>query len=206
MTDREKLTAAIARHNPHKVIAFRGDDVLREIPVPNTRKNKAAVCDVIAKLAWTKAELVDRNGGLLDVIEATAPATEEIDEGAGVELSDRDLRLLNLILKAQQSALSQRERDERAAMEACTGAVKMLTEAVGALAGLQRKQLEAQSEAYQMQIRAAIEAAQSEGAAGPPEKEGLISEQLLKQMLPAILAKLMAPASAAPAAAATGGK
>lgn len=184
--DLEQLRAALAKHAATKVIAYRGDDKLREIPVPPGRKRNAAVLAVVGKLEWSRVELVDRTGGLLAVVDAQGAADR--DDGIGELVSGREAQLLQLLLKAQQVALSHRERETQVALNACTQSVRMLTDAVGALAGLHRQALNAQAEAHAVSISAAIEAAQAEGQDG-----GLMSSKLMEQIAPMIMAKLLAP-------------
>jgi hypothetical protein len=198
--DLENLRAALAKHAAHKVIAYRGDDVLRAIPVPPGRKRNAAVLAVVGKLEWSRVELVDRTGGLLAVVDGSEDGR---DDAPAVEPTGREAYLLNLMLKAQQVALSHREKETAIALNACTQSVRMLTDAVGALAGLHRKALDAQAEAHSVSIAAAIEAAQAAQAAGGGDD--LMSGKLMEQLAPVIMARLMAPAPApAPAGPANG--
>jgi hypothetical protein len=188
--DLENLRAALARHPAHKVIAYRGEELVRSIPVPPGRKRNAAVLAVVGKLEWSRVELVDRTGGLLAVVDGQAA---ERDELPAAELTGRDAQLLRLLLEAQRVALSHREKETAIALNACTQSVKMLTDAVGALAGLHRKALDAQAEAHQVSIQAALEAASAEGQEG-----GLMSSKLMEQIAPLIMAKLLAPGPANP--------
>lgn len=183
--DLENLRAALAKHNAHKVIAYRGEELVRSIPVPPGRKRNAAVLAVVGKLEWSRVELVDRTGGLLAVVDGQA---DERDDAPGVELNGRDAQLLAMLLKAQQIALSHREKETQIALNACTASVRMLTDAVGALAGMHKQTLAAQAEAHAASIQAAIEAQAASG-----EEGGLMSSKLMEQLAPLILAKLLAP-------------
>lgn len=188
--DTENLRAALAKHGPARVKLYRGEDALREIPVPTGKKRWAAVLAVASKLDWSRAELVDRTGGLLCVVDAQTQ-----DPGVALDVHDlngREAQLLGILIKAQQSALANRAAETQMALNACTSAVRMLTDAVGALANVQRMTLDVQAQAYQAQIAAAVATTTPEGEAPPPGSE-LISGQLLQQMAPFIMQRLFGP-------------
>lgn len=187
--DLENLRAALAKHNAHKVIAYRGDELVRSVPVPTGRKRNAAVLAVVSKLEWSRVELVDRTGGLLAVVDGQDAAGDDRDL-PGVELNGRDAQLLGILLKAQQVALSHREKETQIALNACTASVKMLTDAVGALAGMHKQTIAAQAEAHAASVAAALDAA---AKGGEGEGEGLMSSKLMEQLAPLIMAKLLAP-------------
>lgn len=189
--DLERLRAALAKHPAHKINLYRGDELARSVPVPAGRKRNAAVIAVVGKLEWSRAELVDRAGGTLDVVDAQADDNDR--DAPELELGDRETKLLGMLLKAQQIALSHREKETQIALNACTASVRMLTDAVGALAGMHKQTLAAQAEAHAASITAALEAAQqAEGAEGG----GLMSAKLMEQIAPLIMAKLLAPGPA----------
>lgn len=198
--DTENLRAALAKHGPSRVKLYKGEDALREIPVPTGKKRWAAVLAVASKLDWTRAELVDRTGGLLCVVDAHQDAAGvSVDVG---ELNGREAQLLGILIKAQQSALANRAQETQMALNACTSAVRMLTDAVGALANVQRMTLDVQAQAFQAQIAAASIPA-ADGEAPAPGSE-LISGQLLQQLAPFIMQRLLGPPQiAAPAPAPT---
>jgi hypothetical protein len=194
MNQTEQIRAALSKHKPHKVRAIGADGDVRDVPVPAGRKRWAAVLEVVDSIEWTRLELVDRAGGLLAVVDAETDdldgdvnvEIEEPPDASSIDLSQRDERMLALMLKAQQIALQNRERETQIALQASTSAVKMLTDAVGALAQVQRMTLDAQAEAYRAREREA------------PEESTPDSERMLAQLMPLILAKL-GTASPAPA-------
>lgn len=199
MSETESIRTLLMKHKPHRVRAYDGDDLTREVPVPAGRKRWAAVIEVVERLDWSRLELVDRSGGVLAVYEpepepevGVAPeATEPAEMSA---LTSREISLVDLVLRAQQMALANRERETALAMNACSQAVKMMTDAVGSLAQIQKASLDAQRE---------LAADRAERADEPAE--GLVSEKVLAQMLPMILARLGPSLLAPPAVAPAGG-
>ena len=193
--DIENFRAALIKLGPVRVQPYRGDEKLREIPVPTGKKRWQAVLTVVSKLDWTRCELLDRSGGLIGLVEA-----QEREQAPSLgELDGREAQLLAILIKAQQSALANRTAETQAALTACTTAVRMLTEAVGALANVQRMTLDVQAQAYQ--AAAQIQQPGPEGS----EEGGMMSTKLLEQMAPMILAKLLAPGAPAPAPNGTNG-
>lgn len=189
--DLETMRATLAKQPAtHKIHVYRGEELARSLPVPTGRKRNAAVVAVLAKLEWSRCELVDRSGGVLAVVDAQDDDMR--DDPPEVEVGGRETQLLGMLLKAQQIALSHREKETQIALNACTASVRMLTDAVGALAGMHKQTLAAQAEAHAASIHAALEAAQQAGG----EDGGLMSSKLMEQIAPLIMAKLLAPGPA----------
>lgn len=190
----ETIRAALAKHVPHRVMVYQGDQLAREVPVPGTKKRWAAVLDVIARLSWTRLELVERGGGLLCVLDA--PGGPPGDEAAPSHamVGGREEALLRLLLAAQKEALSYRDRESAAALQACVAVMREMTSAVSALSSIHRLQMEAQASAFT-------------AAASVDGPEDLASSDMLKQLAPIIMARLLAPTPpAAPSNGSSGGK
>lgn len=191
--DTELLRASLAKHMPAKVRAYgRDGEELRTVPVPPGRKRWQAVLGVLARVPWARLELLDRTGGLLCVQDEQA-AEAEADVADAAELTGRDAQLLRLLTAAQQTVLSNRERETSIAMSAMGAAFKVLTDAIGVLAQVQRMALDTQAAAF----RTAMESA-------PEESADLESQKMISQLAPILVAKLLAP-TPAPAPTGTNG-
>jgi hypothetical protein len=186
MTDRDlaQLRAALSKHSPRRVVAINGADVVREVPIPTSgRKRWSAALQVLSRLEWTRLELLDKDGGLLCVIEGEAEAAPA-DPTA--ELTGRDAALLKLLLAGQTAVLSNRERETQIAMGAMAAAFKVLTDSIGVLAQVHRMTLDAQAQAF----------TQLQDASAAPPEEGTESGKLVAQLAPMFIAKMLAPSPA----------
>lgn len=186
-TELETVRAELVRHMPHRVRAYRGEVLLNEVPVPPGRKRWAAVLAVIARIDWTRLELVDRSGGLLGICERAEGMVADDDQGDDGAIAKeasqhaaRDARLLELMLRAQQVALDNRQTETQVAINACTSSVRILTDAVAALAQVHRMTLDTQARAF----AAAVES---------ETPEALESNKMFAQMAPMILGRMLAP-------------
>jgi len=174
----ETIRAALMKWKPAKVCVFFGDELHRTITVGKALKSGrhrwAAVIDVIEPMPWTTIELRGGKDELLNVLIAERDA--EPREGGG-DSTDRDERILRLLIQAQKEALGYREREASAALNACVQVMRQMTDAVGTLSNL-----------HELQLRSLQRAA----ADLPDGEEGqLQSMNLLKMVAPQLLAKFL---------------
>lgn len=173
----ETIRAALTKHKPAKVCVFFGDELHRTVAVPKMLKSGrhrwAAVIDVIEPMPWTSIELRSSKDELLHVLVAERDA--EPRDGGG-DTTDRDERILRLLISAQKEALGYREREASAALQACVQVMRQMTDAVGTLSNL-----------HELQLRSLQRAAAElpDGEAG--QLEGM---KLLQLMAPQLLRKL----------------
>lgn len=174
-TDAETLEIvrrALASHQPARVVVMLDGAESREIVVTKSRKRWAAVLKCLAGLDWDAIELRDKAGKVLDVI-STVEADEAPADGPDRASSGRELgteATLRLMLAAQREALTYRSKESDAALEACVSVMREMTSAVTALSAMHR---------------AALQAAQQ----APDDGGGLMSEGLLAQLAPLLLAR-----------------
>ena len=186
--DAETIRTALITHKPALVAVYQGDELARTIRIGPNKNRWQAALDIVAKLSWTTLELRSKAG---DVLAVVGPAPEPEPEPELAASSDRDERLLGLMIRAQREALGYRERESAAALTACVSFVREMAASVATLGELQRMQLEA-LRTTQVPHRA-VEVA--------PD-QGLMSNKMLEQLAPILLSKLLAPTApaAAPAA------
>jgi hypothetical protein len=156
-----KLLATLKRENPARLIAYLGSDQERAIAVKGGRKKwSQTVATVEALGAWTRVELLDKQGALLATVDNTDPAGE-LQELPG-NANDRWAQIergLTIVLKAQDAYAKSREAEMRSVMQAQTEMTREVTASVKVLAQLHREQLEAVRESENVRAEAAIAAA-----------------------------------------------
>lgn len=103
--DRDPLVAEIRRHNPTKLLVHMRDGEERSVPISGKANRWEKLLSTLSSLAWDSIECLDREGGLLGVVE-----NEEVDDDApdAVDLeSKRDQRLLGLLKEAMSFGVAQ---------------------------------------------------------------------------------------------------
>ena len=171
----ESLIAEVKRCAPSKLLVYCGDEC-REVAVPNTRNRYHRVEQVVGAFAWTRVELLDKTGAVVGVVENSDRPASALAHVPNAEAS-RDEMLLNLLIRAQQSALANREAETKEALRASTEIVRVLTDSFKQLAILHREQL-----------IAAVDAAESRAEAESSSEMSQLLEAapLLLQALPGI--------------------
>ena len=181
----ESLLAALKRCDPKPdaVRLYQGEDAIRDLPVPgHTRKRWEMVCKSAAAFSWSHAELVDKRGRTLAVVQNADIATEIEDlQEPSSRRRDGDLAVM---LRAQEMVLRFRDSDTKAAMQAMVSTMRELSNAVGIL-----------SKVYQQAIMTAQSIAQANASAQVVEAEepgqGSATREILRQVGPAVVGKLM---------------
>lgn len=164
MTEDEtaELRRRCQEHEPTKLRLYRDDEHVRDVPIKSgTRKRWLQPLRVVAELRrkWTTVELCDRADNVLDVYAPTStparePATYSIERVEG----DR-AELMRMMIAAQREVLTYRERDNSQAMQAMVAMMERVTGAVGALADVHARTLEAQRQHAQVQLATVAQAA-----------------------------------------------
>lgn len=175
----DEISAQLAKHKPHEVLVMDGGEVTRTVKVPTNRKRWAAVVAVLDRLTWDRLELRAKGGDTLAIIEAESDNTIA-DE---VAATNRDERMLKLLITAQQAALSSRDKESAAALNACVAVMREMTNAVATL-----------SKVHELQLRAVQEAAAN---ADEDDPNALGSLKLLMGLAPQLLGAAFGPKPAA---------
>lgn len=184
----ESIRAELSRTAPARVLVYQGDNEVRRITVPGTKKRWQTVISVLAKLEFTRIEMVARDGGLLAVWDAPS----DDDHPPAAMVGAREEGLLRLLLAGQQAVLANRERETAGLVDGCMKALGVMTGAVQALAQVHQAALESQATAFNAQL-AQLSAQLS---AAPVEGDGLQSNKLLELLAPMLMRQLMPPAPA----------
>lgn len=196
MTDEEtaELRRRCQEHVPVKLRLYRDDEHVRDVPIKaGTRKRWLQPLRVVAELRgrWTSLELCDRGDNVLDVFvpqaAAKSPATfdRRIADSEGAEL-------MRMMIAAQREVLTYRERDSSSAMQAMVAMMERVTGAVGTLADVHARTLEAQRQHAQVQLatvaQAAAAAASSETSAAGGADDDDVDESMgiVKALAPQI--------------------
>ncbi len=165
---KETLLATLKRHNPHKVRAYNGEDDSRDIAVPTRRRRWAQVIEAIDARVWTRVELLDKSGSVLGYVDNDGPARDVEDigpsfAGVGGQLLLGE-RIAALCMKSVREALSSRDEEMKALLQAQGAVVREMATAVTSLGEVYREQTVAAEEAAES--RAAVAAAAAAGGSG----------------------------------------
>jgi len=202
MSDEEllPLKKLCQEHDPAKLRLYRGEEFLREIPVPATRKKWLHAIGVVAKLeaTWNRVELCDHKGNVLDVYrprnEAPAPTSTALTIG-GIDLaqlgagSAADLArvIVTAVAAGQRDVLNATRDKDNEALRSMVAMMDKVTAAVGTLANVHAATLEAQRQHAQVQIATAaqVAAATTAAAATPASSEDEPeSMEIFRQLAP----------------------
>jgi hypothetical protein len=194
LKDRRAELASIRAH-------VTDDDDPRDIAVPNTRKRWERIKRVLDDLNWTRVELLDKKGGILNVHirgpEDDSP-TAELEDLPGLQATGRAAELGSVLavcahwlLKAQEVALT---RQEAATMHANETLNKMVDSTVKRFELMDKQNqdlLEAnhamRGEMFEKTLRAMHKAQAATETAG----EGPLSDAMVEQLLPQLLGRFL---------------
>lgn len=182
MTD--SLKQRLTNCNPSRVVVTLADDTKRELkPAAGTRKRWLPILEPLAKLEWVRAELFDRGGTTLAIVDN--PDIVEEEEAPPVAADQMD-RAMQRMIAAQREALSWQDKSVRSALDTCVQVMRELGSAVATL-----------SKVHQMQLDNMMTILK-EGAGADQGGDGIASTPLVTALMPAIVGKLMAPPPIAP--------
>jgi len=171
-----------AREGLAKVVFYCGEEQLKQATVKTRGKRWEPILAIANRLGWTHAELLDKSGAVISLVENASPASELAELGSK---PSPVVEMVRLVISAQTAALANRERETTAAMQACTNAVQLLGEAVATM-----------SHIYQAAIRTAVEA--SAAAASESDSERPMSSRMLEAALPHVMQRVFNEAGPPP--------
>jgi len=137
-----RLLSALRQLAPAKVRAYDAEDNARDIAVPTRRKRWSAVIQAIEARPWIRVECLDRSGAVLGYVQNDGPA-EELEElgttpHGAVAMQQR--WLLELLIRAQQTALTYRDKEHSALLVAVRDIMAVQSDATRELVVLMRAQ------------------------------------------------------------------
>lgn len=154
----EQLLMHLRRISPHKVRVYDASDEYRDVAVPTRRRKWAQVIATIEARPWVRCELLDKSGAALGYVENDGPAGEVEDLGGAATPRAAEQRwLLELMIKAQTTALSFRDKEHAALLSGVRDMMAVQTEAMRETIALMREQRDI------VQETAAIKAAAEKG-------------------------------------------
>lgn len=204
MTQEEigELRKLCQQHDPAKLRLYRADEVLRDVPVPATRKKWLHTLDVVAKLDrnWSHIELCDRKDNVLDVyrprveVVAIAPGLDVLKNIGDGTAADLARVIVTAVTAGQRDVIAAIRDRDNTAMNSMVGMMDRVSAAVGTLASVHSATLEAQRQNAQVQIATAAQLAAAQATPAPAaadDDDELESVKTLKMLVPFILDKAM---------------
>lgn len=197
MTTREDLQRQIGKTGPAIVRVMLVSGEAKDLRPPNgTRKRWIAILDMLERMEWKRIELLDQRGALLDMIDnAAMPATAAaitVPGGVPRDSDDPTDRALARMVQAQREAATWQDKSVRAALDTMVQVMAQMAEATQMIVEMHRTE-RANLQGLVRELERALKA-----AAGEPAADGMPQDELVKQLAPIFLAKLMAPAPATP--------
>lgn len=184
----EQLLMHLRRIAPHKVRVYDASDEYRDVAVPTRRRKWAQVISTIEARPWVRCELLDKSGAALGYVENDGPAGEVEDLGGGATPRAAEQRwLLELMIKAQTTALSFRDKEHAALLSGVRDMMAVQTEAMRETIALMREQRDI------VQETAAIKAAADKGDDLEQIVKLLEASPKLMQVLGPVIMALRAP-------------
>lgn len=154
----EQLLKHLRQISPHRVRVYDASDEYRDVAVPTRRRKWAQVIATIEARPWVRCELLDKSGAALGYVENDGPAGEVEDLGGAATPRAAEQRwLLELMIKAQTTALSFRDKEHAALLSGVRDMMAVQTEAMRETIALMREQRDI------VQETAAIKAAAEKG-------------------------------------------
>lgn len=154
----EQLLVHLRRIAPHKVRVYDASDEYRDVAVPTRRRKWAQVIATIEARPWVRCVLLAKDGGELGYVENDGPAGEVEDLTAGPTSRASEQRwLLELMIKAQTTALTYRDKEHAALLTGIREIMAVQTDAMRETIALMREQRDIVAET------AAIKAAAEKG-------------------------------------------
>lgn len=137
----EQLLMHLRRIAPHKVRVYDASDEHRDVAVPTRRRKWAQVIATIEARPWVRCELLDKAGAVLGYVENEGPAGE-LEELAGpaTARASEQRWLLELMIKAQTTALNFRDKEHAALLTGVREMMAVQTDAMRETIALMREQ------------------------------------------------------------------
>lgn len=154
------------------------DGAVREAALPGGRNRAAAGAALLKRLGFSRCELLDKSGAVVDeVVGETAAGPVDLPRAADLDPGDRRvMQLLEVVIQAQDRALARRESEFRAVLAGVVDVMKAQSTAMSNLASVYQ-------EAGEVRASAAADAAYADSSSG--SVLGQVAE--LAPHLPALL-------------------
>lgn len=151
----EQLLVHLRRIAPHKVRVYDAADEHRDVAVPTRRRKWAQVIATIEARPWVRCELLDKSGAALGYVENDGPAGE-VEELTGRETgrAGEQRWLLELMIKAQTTALNFRDKEHAALLQGVREMMTVQTDAMRETIALMREQRDIVAETAQLKAAA----------------------------------------------------
>lgn len=151
-------------------------------PPMGTRKRWVPIVNMLARLDWRRLELLDRAGGILDMIdnEDATPGDQRITGDAAAEPG------LKTMILAQREALTWQDKSVRAALDTVVQVMQQMHESISMIVELHRQE-RTQQAALLRDLEEAVQAA----AAAQPAGDDQPQAELLRSLAPLLLQKLL---------------
>lgn len=151
----EQLVAHLRKCAPVKVRVVNAQDESRDVAVPNGRKRWSQVAATVEAMPWIRCELLDRSGAVLGYVQNDGAADELEDISAPAGSGSLQLRwVLELMLRAQQTALTYRDKEHSALLQSMRDMMQVQTEAMRENVEIMRQQRDAAVEVARLQAAA----------------------------------------------------
>jgi hypothetical protein len=147
----DRLLAKLRQLAPSKVRVYDGAGEHRDVAVPNRRKRWSPVIEAIESKPWVQCELLDKQGAVLGYVENDGEAKEIENLAAG---SGKDRWFLEMMLKAQETALRWRSKDHEALLAGMANMLEANTRATHELIEIFRVQRDVSADIAAMQAAA----------------------------------------------------
>lgn len=182
----DALGEALRRCEPHRIRLMRGADVVREVAIGGGRYRYGSAVSTAARIGeWDRVELLAKDGAVLEIVERGDEPEVPTRKPAHDPQTDRDERILSLLIRAQAEA---REQTVQLTQVAIDGLVRTMAEQAAAIGVL--------SQVYQESIGAATAHARLIAQrAAPDEGDGMAAK-----VVPMLLSKALGGAPPPPAA------
>lgn len=178
------LLRTLARVKPARIVAVL-DDERTEIAVRTGRTRWLAAAKAVAPLhaQGARIELLDAQGRLVESVEPPEVEGETTTTPRGGEE-----RLLALMLRAQEVALTRHEKATSQLVDGLLALVKTQSERLSAMEKMHADVLEA---AYEATVMAGEAAVKEQRAAAEPKRE--VGDEMAAQVLSMVGSKMMGP-------------
>lgn len=192
------LYERLREHKPTKVIAYDAEGDETTVNVPDVRQRHARVMEALKEVAWTRADLLDKRGGLLYRHQRNSddqsPASELEDLQPMPRVAELGA-LVTIMLRAQEVVLTQTQRQMQGVFEAQNRILDAM---------LKRFELQERQHAEVMELNHALSAdlvaaqlaqLQASGGANLDEDGKPQSDRALQALLPQMLRMMLGGAA-----------
>jgi len=151
----EQLVGALRKCAPVKVRVVNAQDESRDVAVPHGRKRWSQVASTIEAMPWIRCELLDKSGAVLGYVQNDGAADELEDISAPASSSAAQLRwMLELMLRAQQTALTYRDKEHSALLQSMRDMMQVATDTMRENVEIMKQQRDAAVETARLQAMA----------------------------------------------------